>query len=154
MIPVSHPRAFVQFLAESGLTNEGGFIPADPFTLRALKLEHVFVMGDNAAITLPSGKPHPKAGFFALAHSEAVAGSIAALVAARASGGDAAAPVHQSGKAACTLEVSGGVAKVEVDLLQPQPVFVMKPLDGMTGAAKMAEFDEVLVRWFDLPHHA
>jgi NADH dehydrogenase FAD-containing subunit len=135
----------------SGLANDSGFVPADVFTLRAAGHEHVFVVGDAAALTLPVGKPHPKAGLLAVEQARAVAASLQAIAAARAAGASAApALARQSGRAFCTLEAPrGGAMRVTVDLLGEQPRFEMTSGGAGTDISdKRTEVLEWLARWF------
>ena len=71
--PHRAPRA----VKESPLANEAGWIPVDRRTL-ATRFPNVYAIGDVAAITLPSGKPLPRAGVFAHAEGVAVAGRVVA----------------------------------------------------------------------------
>lgn len=56
--------------------SEAGWIPVDPHTL-ATGIEGVWALGDVASITLPIGKPLPKAAVFAKGQALAVAAGIA-----------------------------------------------------------------------------
>ncbi len=69
------PHQGPRVIRESGLGNEAGWIPVDKKTLKT-KYEHVYAIGDVAAITLVSGKPLPKAGVFAHFEAEVVAENI------------------------------------------------------------------------------
>lgn len=69
------PHQGPQVIRESGIGNEVGWIPVDGKTLKT-KYEHVYAIGDVAAITLVSGKPLPKAGVFAHFEAEVVAENI------------------------------------------------------------------------------
>ena len=73
--PHRPPRA----VKESSLSNEAGWIPVDRRTLKT-RFENVYAVGDVTAITLPNGKPLPKAGVLAHAEALAVAGTIAAQI--------------------------------------------------------------------------
>jgi sulfide:quinone oxidoreductase len=79
--PHEAPRA----AKESGLTNQSGWIPADPKTLKTAA-DRVYAIGDVSVVPLPGRyKPDaplvlPKAGVFAEAHGKVVAGQIAAHV--------------------------------------------------------------------------
>lgn len=81
---ISIPRhAPPAILRTAGVTNEAGWVPADPRTL-ATRDSSIFAIGDCASIPLPgSWKPNtplmlPKAGVFAHAQALALAGRIAA----------------------------------------------------------------------------
>lgn len=87
---------------ESPLANETGWVAVDKHTLRT-RSEHVYALGDIAAITLPNGRPLPKAGVFA--HGQALA--VAQTLAAALQGGEAAA---FDGAGYCWVELGGGQA--------------------------------------------
>ncbi len=87
---------------ESPLANEAGWVPVDPASLRT-RFEGVYALGDVAAITLPNGKPLPKAGVFAHSQAHVVAESLAAEL----QGG---APAAFDGRGYCWIELGGGVA--------------------------------------------
>jgi sulfide:quinone oxidoreductase len=61
---------------EAGLTDGSGWIPVDRGTLET-RFPGVFAIGDVTTIPLTLGKPLPKAGVFAHAQAEVVAGNIA-----------------------------------------------------------------------------
>jgi sulfide:quinone oxidoreductase len=72
-VPPHRPPRVVK---ESPLANEAGWIPVDRRKLTT-RFEHVYAIGDTVAITLPNGKPLPKAGVFAHAEGLTVASAIA-----------------------------------------------------------------------------
>ena len=75
----------------------------DKHTLRTA-YENVYAVGDVAAITLPNGKPLPKAGVFAHAEAEIVAQAIADQV-------QGLPGQHRfDGAGYCWIEMGGGVA--------------------------------------------
>ncbi|MBS1874994.1 MAG: NAD(P)/FAD-dependent oxidoreductase [Acidobacteria bacterium] len=82
--PHRAPRAVV----DAGLTNQAGWVPADPQTLRTSQ-DGVYAIGDVTAIPIPGRwKPDvplmlPKAGVFAHAQAEVVAQRIVAEVTGR-----------------------------------------------------------------------
>ncbi len=64
----------------SGITEQGGWIEVDPYTLET-KAEKVFAIGDAAAIKLPKQRVWaPKAGIFAHYQAEVVARNIALII--------------------------------------------------------------------------
>jgi sulfide:quinone oxidoreductase len=65
-------------VVEAGLTDQSGWIPVDPMTLKT-KFENVYAIGDVASVPTPSGfVPFlPKAGVFAHGQAEAVGHNIA-----------------------------------------------------------------------------
>lgn len=86
-------------VAVAGL-DPAGWVPVDPATLRA-EPDGVWAIGDVAAITLPNGKPLPKAGVFAAGEAEVAAAGVA-----RHLGYDAPA-VEFTGHGHCYVEVGG-----------------------------------------------
>ncbi|MFQ6013995.1 MAG: NAD(P)/FAD-dependent oxidoreductase [Anaerolineae bacterium] len=87
---------------EAGLANEAGWVPVDMRTLET-KAERIYAIGDITTITLPNGKPLPKAGVFAHGQAEVVASNIAAEI----EGG----PRRDfDGLGYCWIEMGGGVA--------------------------------------------
>lgn len=71
--PHRPPRA----VKESPLASEAGWIPVQSRTL-ATCFPNVYAIGDVTTITLPNGKPLPKAGVFAHAEGLAVASAVVA----------------------------------------------------------------------------
>lgn len=67
-------------LTNSGLTENGGWITVDPYTLET-SAESVFAVGDAAAVKLPLSKVWaPKAGIYAHYQAEVVARNIASMI--------------------------------------------------------------------------
>jgi len=73
------PHQAPEVIKKSGLGNEAGWIPVDRNSLETA-YENVYAIGDNALITLDSGKPLTKAGVFAHFEAEVVAENIAAKI--------------------------------------------------------------------------
>ncbi len=73
------PHRAPMAVRDSGLLAESGWAPVDPGTLTT-KFPGVYVIGDLAAIKLPSGLMLPKAGVFAHAQARVVADNISAEV--------------------------------------------------------------------------
>ncbi|MDQ4069626.1 MAG: NAD(P)/FAD-dependent oxidoreductase [Actinomycetota bacterium] len=96
--PHSAPRA----VAEAGLGPQG-WVPVDARTLRS-SAPRVWAIGDAASITLPNGKPLPKAAVFARGEAAAVAAGVA-----REFGADAPEPWFD-GEGYCYVEVGDGLA--------------------------------------------
>lgn len=90
-------------LKGSGLTNELGWIAVDKRTLKT-RFDNVYAVGDATTITLANGKPLPKAGTFAHAEAEVVAGRIAAEI----HGANPEAEFDGAGY--CWIEMGGGQA--------------------------------------------
>ncbi len=82
------PHRAPEVVIQAGLTNQSGWIPVDPATLRTTH-DGVYAIGDVAAIPIPGRwKPEvplmlPKAGVFAHAQAEVVARRIVAAVTGR-----------------------------------------------------------------------
>jgi sulfide:quinone oxidoreductase len=85
------PHRATKVVVEAGLTNQTGWIPVEPATLRTTH-EDVYAIGDATAIPIPGRwKPEvplmlPKAGVFAHAQAEVVAERIVAAITGRPSG--------------------------------------------------------------------
>ncbi|MBI4295000.1 MAG: NAD(P)/FAD-dependent oxidoreductase [Chloroflexi bacterium] len=77
LLVAAPPHRPPQALKGSGLTNEAGWVSVDRKTLRT-SYDSVYAVGDVTSITLPNGKPLPKAGVFAHAEAQVVAHHIAA----------------------------------------------------------------------------
>jgi sulfide:quinone oxidoreductase len=136
------PLRAPEVVRAAGLVDGSGFVPVDLNTMET-KTPGVFAVGDVAALTLPDGRTHPKAGVFA----EAQALVVAAAIHAKLAGG---APAAYRGRGACFVDVGHGeAAPAEIDLLGPggPKATIGKPSkDGL--AAKRAFEAERLARWF------
>ncbi|HWP81039.1 MAG TPA: FAD/NAD(P)-binding oxidoreductase [Bacteroidota bacterium] len=106
------PHKAPDVIREAGLTNESGWIPVDPATLRVRSVESsipLFAIGDNAVVPLPGRyRPDtplvlPKAGVFAASGGAVVAHQIAALL-------DGKPAKTFEGKGFCYIEVGSHVA--------------------------------------------
>ena len=97
------PHRAPRVVRDSGLTGASGWIAVDRHTL-ATRHERVFAVGDVVSIPLALGKPLPKAGVFAHAQAEAVAGTIV-----RAITGKGKAAVFD-GEGECFIETGDGKA--------------------------------------------
>ncbi len=73
------PHQGPKVVRESEIGNELGWLPVDGTTLKT-KYDHVFAIGDVAAISLVSGKPLPRAGVFAHLEAEVVVKNIVAEI--------------------------------------------------------------------------
>ena len=80
------PHRAPGFVRDAGLVDGGGWVPVDARTLET-SADHVFAIGDVAAIKLANGMFLPKAGVFAHRQAEAVAKAIAAELTSRGDGG-------------------------------------------------------------------
>ena len=97
------PHVAPSVVREAGMTGESGWVPVDRHTLET-RFPGVFAIGDVTGIPLSMGLPLPKAGVFAHAEGEAVAGTIAA----RITGNGPASTFDGHGE--CFIEVGGGKA--------------------------------------------
>jgi sulfide:quinone oxidoreductase len=138
MPPHRAPKA----VREAGLADASGFVPVDLKTLRTSQ-PGVFAVGDVAALKLPDGKPHPKAGVFAEAQAAAVASTLRAEI--EGGQGD---PYPARGF--CFVEVGRNeAARAEIDLLAeggPRAQMEAPSKEGLD--AKRAFEAERLARWF------
>jgi sulfide:quinone oxidoreductase len=84
-------------VAELGLSAPG-WIPVDPATL-ATQFDGVWALGDATALTLPNGKPLPKAAVFAEGEAEVVAAGVARHL------GHTAPELRFDGRGSCYIEI-------------------------------------------------
>ncbi|MFQ5878674.1 MAG: NAD(P)/FAD-dependent oxidoreductase [Dehalococcoidia bacterium] len=99
-VPPHRPPAVVR---QSGLSGEVGWIPVDRNTLKTGR-DHVYALGDVAAVSLPNGMMLPKAGVFAHGQAQVVAHNIAAEIDGRGQ------ERPFDGWGGCFIEVGGGRA--------------------------------------------
>jgi sulfide:quinone oxidoreductase len=128
------PHIAPTLVREVQLTNQSGWIPVDPQTLRVRtrpEVDKLYAVGDIATIPLPGrfkadvALSLPKAGVLAEAHGRVVAHQIAAEILSRASS------ETFDGKGYCYLE-TGGERAVRADgsfFELPHPVMVTRPPD-------------------------
>ncbi len=128
---------------DSGIGNEMGWIPVDGKTLHT-KYEHVFAIGDVAAITLASGKPLPKAGVFAHFEAEVVVENILSEMKGLP------ARKEYDGHAYCFLELGFGMAGFADGnfYAEPSPVVTMKRPGTMWHWGKVLFEKYWLWKWF------
>lgn len=86
------------------LAGESGWIILRDNQTMETQFEHVYAIGDATGVTLPAGKPLPKAGVFAHKQAEAVAHNIAAEI------NEKRASKKFSGEGQCFLETGSGRA--------------------------------------------
>ena len=136
------PHRVPKVVREAGLTDASGFIPVELGSF-STTFPNVFAIGDGAAIKLPNGNPHPKAGVFAEAQAVALASRITAEIT-----GQTALPY--SGRGACFVDVGGGkAAPAEADLLHPDgPRFKLSPPSRAGLLAKKRFEAEHFRKWF------
>ncbi len=136
------PHRAPKVARESGLCNESGFIPAELGSFKT-SAPGVFAIGDVAALKLPNGGPHPKAGVFAEAQALAVASAIKAEI----SGTE---PAPYSGQGACFVDVGGNEAAPALgELLHPEGGRITLNPPSKAGLLAKKKFErERLDKWF------
>lgn len=136
------PHRAPRVVREAGLTDASGFVPVKLGTFET-DVANVYAIGDVAALKLPNGNPHPKAGVFAEAQALCVARSIAAQL-------GVGAPVAYSGTGVCFVDVGQEkAAPAEAFLLEPAgPRVVLAPAseEGLEGKRRFER--ERLEKWF------
>ncbi len=145
------PHRAPPVLAEAGLADASGYVPAHPQTLEILadadtletRWPGVYVLGDAAAIRLMNGLLLPKAGVFAEVEANIVAENIAARVEGREP------RARYDGSGFCYLEVGGGMAGYASGgfYAYPAPRVVLEPPSPAYKRAKQ-ELERVLESWF------
>lgn len=137
--PHRAPRA----VRESGLTDESGWVPVDRHSLET-SFAQVYAIGDVTSIPLQLGKPLPKAGMFAHAEAEVVAGNIARAVTGK--GGAASFAGHGM----CFIEVGGGKAGLGRGdfYAEPVPEVKLHKVGRHWHAAKVLLERNWLRKWF------
>lgn len=108
-------------LEGSPILAENGWVKVNMRTLET-GLENVYALGDVTTITLPAGKPLPKAGVFAHFQAEVVAHNIAAKI-------KGISPDKEySGKGSCFIELGDGRAGFASGnfYTEPEPVVNLK----------------------------
>ncbi|HMU62278.1 MAG TPA: FAD/NAD(P)-binding oxidoreductase [Gemmatimonadales bacterium] len=117
---------------DSGLTGASGWIAVDRNTMET---EHagVFALGDVTAIPLALGKPLPKAGVFAGAQAEVVAGNIAHRITGKGK------PAIFAGEGGCFIEVGDGKAGFGQGnfYAEPVPQITLRPSGRLWHGAKV-----------------
>ena len=136
------PHRAPKVVREAGLADASGFVPVDLRTMRTA-VDGVYAVGDVAALKLPGGSPHPKAGVFA----EAQGLTAARTIAVQLLGGEA--PTY-AGSGTCFVDTGREeAAPAEIHLLaEGGPRAVLGP-PSAAGLAGKREFErERLARWF------
>ncbi len=136
------PHRAPKVVREAGLADASGFVPVDLYTLKT-SVENVYALGDVAALKLPNGNSHPKAGVLAEAQASALARSMIAAI----EGGKA---IAYDGTGVCYIDAGNEeAAPVEVDLLAPEgPKITLSP-PSKEGLETKRRFErERLDRWF------
>ena len=116
------PHRAPAVVREAGLTDASGWVPVDAHTLAA-KAKDVYVLGDVAAVRLPSGLMLPKAGVFAHGEAQVVARNIASRVKGEQ------AQARFDGHGACWIETGDGRAAYGKGdfFAQPTPQIALHP---------------------------
>lgn len=138
VVPEHRPPRVV---AELGLS-QAGWVPVDPRTLTT-GLDAVWALGDVTLLTLPNGKPLPKAAVFAEGEAEVVARGVARHF-------DRPAPEPWfTGHGSCYIEVGDHkAAKGEGDFLEDSgPVVTLHEPSAGFHDEKRAQETEWLRRW-------
>jgi len=136
------PHRAPKVVRDAGLADASGFVPVELGTFRA-QAPNVYAVGDVAAIKLPGGGPHPKAGVFA----ESQALSVARHLAAGILGGE---PPTYPGRGTCYVEVGRNeAAPAEIRLLEEGgPAARIEP-PSVKGLELKRRFEtERFERWF------
>lgn len=97
------PHTAPEAVRRSPLAGPDGWIVMDPATCET-RFANVFAIGDVTTVSLPMGKPLPKAGSFAHAQAEVVARTLVARLRGRGT------EQRFDGHGECFVEVGGGVA--------------------------------------------
>ena len=136
------PHRAPKVVRDAALTDASGFVPVELGTFRT-SAPDVYAVGDVAAIKLPGGGPHPKAGVFAEAEALVVARALAAKVAG-------VEPTTYAGIGTCYVETGGGMAApAEISLLDPSGPRARMESPSAAGLAAKEEFErERFGRWF------
>ena len=143
------PHRAPRVVVEAGLAEAGGWVTVDPATFEvkaAGSAPHVYAIGDVTAVPLPGrwdpamSLALPKAGIFAAAHGETVAGRIAAAVL-----GGEPGPAFE-GKGHCFIELGSRRAiRAEGDFFAiPHPVMGALPPNEAQYHEKVAWIEGLL----------
>lgn len=137
-VPPHQPSAPV---VAAGLS-PAGWIPVDPHTL-STPAEGAWALGDTASITLPNGKPLPKAAVFAKGQAPVVAAGIAQHL------GHDAASLRFTGHGHCYVETGNHrAARGAGDFYHPSgPHITLDPPSQELHRAKEYEETEWLAQW-------
>jgi sulfide:quinone oxidoreductase len=136
--PIRPPRA----LADSGLTDESGWVRVDRGTMET-RFPGVYAIGDVTMIPLGMGKPLPRAGVFA--HRQA--GVVAANIARAVSGKGREARFDGHGE--CFIETGGGRAGYGAGdfYAEPRPAVSVRRPGRMWHLGKVLLEKQILWRW-------
>jgi sulfide:quinone oxidoreductase len=137
------PHRCPPVVAQSGLTENGGWVPVNPRTLET-RFPGVYAIGDIAHVPMANGKRLPMAGVFAAAEGEVVARRIAAGFQGRE------ADATFAGTGGCYLEVGGGEAMMVEGqwLTDPGPTVQLSGPHSRYLEQKQAFERDHLKKWF------
>jgi sulfide:quinone oxidoreductase len=126
-------------VAESGMTDDSGYVPVDPHTLQT-RYPGVYAVGDVAQVGVP------KAGVFAEGAARVVAAQLIAGAEQEAS------QETYDGRGSCYIEFGAGrVGRVDVDFLSgPKPTGVFQEPSDMLVREKEHFGSSRRARWFGL----
>ncbi len=136
--PIRPPRA----LADSGLTDESGWVRVDRATMET-RFPGVYAIGDVTMIPLDMGKPLPRAGVFAHRQAEVVAANIARAVSGK--GREALFDGHGE----CFIETGGGRAGYGAGnfYADPRPAVSVRRPNRVWHLGKVLLEKQILWRW-------
>lgn len=143
LIPWVPPHKAPSVAADSGLTDETGWIPIDGKTMKT-RFDGVYAIGDITANKLPSGIMLPKAGVFAHFEAEVAAHNIASEI------NKSGALKKFDGKGYCFLEMGHGVAGFASGNFYavPKPVVNLKKPGRIWHWGKVAVEKWWMWKWF------
>ena len=137
------PHRAPQVVRDSRLTDASGFVPVKLGSFET-EIANVYAVGDLAALKLPNGSPHPKAGVFAEAQGFFVARTLLASL-------GMGPPLEYTGEGVCYIDVGDDkAAPVRAHLLHPEgPRLVLEPPSAL-GLDEKRQFErERLEKWFE-----
>lgn len=147
LLAAMYPHRAPAICEQAGLTEGTGFIPVElgTFKVSIENVDNIYAIGDVAVITLPNGKPHPKAGFLA----ELQAKTVASLIKSEVTGGKA---VDYLGQGFCFIDVGDEqAAPAEVNLLASDGPKIVIHNPSPKGLAHKLQFErERLKKWFSI----
>lgn len=142
LLAVVPPHTAPSAVRNSAVAGTGGWIPVDSSTL-ATSAPRVWAIGDNTVLTLPNGKPLPKAAIFAEAEAAVAAHQIARYL------GYDSPDTRFTGLGACYVEIGGALAaKGEGEFLaSPAPRVSLHGPSADFHAEKQQQERQWLARW-------
>lgn len=132
------PHGIPQVLKDSPLLGGSGWVKVNPRTLET-DIENVYALGDVTAITLPVGKPLPKAGVFAHFQADVVAHNIAAKIKGMS------LEKEFDGRGQCFIELGDGRAGYASGNFYAEP----KPMVNLKKPSRIWHWGKVLFeKWW------